>query len=57
LSKISGKQHLLGAGNYLDAKKLNAKYEEAKKTFRDLIKERGYGHWVTKPVEQGLFKK
>jgi len=56
LAKVADRTDLLRAPNYRDAKKLNEVYEAAKNVFRTQLRDRGYGYWVTKPVEQELFK-
>ncbi|XP_067932536.1 double-stranded RNA-specific adenosine deaminase-like [Watersipora subatra] len=56
LAQTAKRGDLLNAASYSEAKKLNQRYQEAKSLLRDTLKNRQYGYWVTKPVEQELFK-
>ena len=57
IARLAGRSDLLRIETYRDVKYANEKYERAKIVFRERLIERGYGCWVTKPVEQELFKK
>ena len=50
-------RQMLQAPNYLAAKRLGLKYQEAKRIFRQFCDKTGLGNWVRKPTEIDTFQK
>ncbi|KAJ8298692.1 hypothetical protein KUTeg_022752 [Tegillarca granosa] len=50
-----GLVHLLQAKNYHETKMMATDFQAAKSAMLQKFKENGYGHWVSKPIEEELF--
>ncbi|XP_071795376.1 uncharacterized protein [Asterias amurensis] len=55
VAQLYGRDDLLQAKTYHDAKGMAADFETAKKYMKESFKKGGYGVWIEKPVEEELF--
>lgn len=53
--KAGGRNELLTAETYRDAKAMATDFQETKKMFYSHLQKSRYGQWVSKPLEQELF--
>lgn len=51
-----GREELVNAETYCEAKKMAADFQDAKRKLCDYFKSSKYGPWVSKPVEQEMFE-